>query len=194
MRKIGVYAGTFDPVHAGHVAFAGQALRECGLDEVVFLLEREPRGKPNALDLAHRLALLQRAISGEPGLRAAGLRARQFTVRSALPELRSLFGDQELVLLMGVDVLRLLHAWDDVGDLLAVFSLAVALRGSDTMQDVEKLMERLTQMYGPVAYQVVEAKHAKVSSTLVRGGNHDVLHPEVRTYIKQHGLYGMVSS
>ena len=45
MARIGIYAGTFDPVHAGHVAFALQSLEAAKLDRVYFLPERRPRGK-----------------------------------------------------------------------------------------------------------------------------------------------------
>jgi len=55
-------AGTFNPVHAGHMAFALQSLKEAKLDMIYFLPERQPRHKQGVEHFAHRVAMLQRAI------------------------------------------------------------------------------------------------------------------------------------
>jgi len=189
-KRIGIYAGTFDPVHTGHVAFAKHALEQCGLDEVVFFLERDPWRKPNATDIAHRLALLERALAGEPGLRVVCLEVGRFTPRLVLPELKELFGDDELVLLAGSDVARTLYLWSNVDELLAAVSIVFGLRSGDTAEDVHEALERLMHVYGPVAYQITGVPQPRVASTAARHGDHAVLHPEVSAYIKRHGLYG----
>jgi nicotinic acid mononucleotide adenylyltransferase len=66
--RIGIYAGTFDPVHAGHVSFALHAMTVAQLDEVYFLPERLPRYKPGAAHFAHRVAMLKRAVKPHPDL------------------------------------------------------------------------------------------------------------------------------
>lgn len=189
-RRIGIYAGTFDPVHNGHVAFARSALQQCGLDEVVFFLERYPWRKPDVTDISHRFSLLERALASEPGLRVVCLEVGRFTAKLVLPELKKLFGDDELVLLAGSDVAQTLHLWDHVGELLAAASMVFGLRGGDTARDVDAAMERLMQTHGPVAYQIIEVLQPGVSSTAARRGDHAALHPEVSEYIKRHGLYG----
>ncbi|HEU5121705.1 MAG TPA: adenylyltransferase/cytidyltransferase family protein, partial [Candidatus Saccharimonadales bacterium] len=68
MRRIGIYSGTFDPVHYGHIAFAASAIRACNLDEVVFLPEPQPRYKAGVTDIAHRLALLTMATAAQSNL------------------------------------------------------------------------------------------------------------------------------
>jgi cytidyltransferase-like protein len=60
--RIGIYSGTFDPVHAGHMAFALQAMQEAKLDRLYFLPERRPRYKQGVEHFAHRVAMLERAI------------------------------------------------------------------------------------------------------------------------------------
>lgn len=188
-RRIGIYAGTFDPVHVGHVAFAKVALGTCGLDEVVFMLERDPWGKPGARDVEHRVAMAEDAVRGVSGLRVLKLDAERFTARLALPELERRFGDAELVLLMGSDVARALYTWDHVGELLAVVSLVIGLRNGDAAEDIDGVMAQLIATHGPVAYQIITVPQPEASSTAVRSGDHAPLHPDVSNYIRRHGLY-----
>lgn len=189
-KRIGVYAGTFDPVHNGHVAFAKSAMEACGLDEVVFFLEEDPWRKPHVTDITHRHELLKLVVAGEPDLRVERLMVGRFTPRLVLPELKTLFGDSELVLLVGSDVAKTLSIWDNVGMLLPAVSLVVGLRREDTASDIDAVMEQLMQLYGPVVYQIIGAPHPGVASTAARSGDHATLHPKVSAYIKRHGLYG----
>lgn len=190
MSKIGIYAGTFDPVHNGHVAFARSALATCGLDEVVFFPDRDPWRKTNVTDIAHRQALLEQAVRDEQGMRVTLLDVGRFTPRVVVPELKRLFADDELVLLMGSDLARTLqHSWPSVDVLLAAMSLAIGLRGNDEATDIEAVLQQLVRAHGPVAYQIFSAPLPGAASTLVRGGDHSTLHPEVSEYIKRHGLY-----
>ncbi|MCA9332160.1 adenylyltransferase/cytidyltransferase family protein, partial [Candidatus Saccharibacteria bacterium] len=45
MKKVGIYAGSFDPIHKGHIALAEQAIQQCGQDKVFFMVEPRPRRK-----------------------------------------------------------------------------------------------------------------------------------------------------
>ncbi|MBX6334901.1 adenylyltransferase/cytidyltransferase family protein [Candidatus Saccharibacteria bacterium] len=189
-RRIGIYAGAFDPVHGGHVAFASHALGECGLDEVVFLPDRKPWQKPGAADIRHRLALLELAVCDERDMRVVVLEASYFTPRLAIPELKQRFGNDELVLLAGSDLAKSLHVWDSVDVLLAAVSLVIGLRGADTAREVDEALGRLANMYGPVSYTIIKSPQPGAASTRVRGGDRETLHPEVQSYIERHGLYG----
>jgi nicotinate-nucleotide adenylyltransferase len=168
--KVGIYAGTFDPVHAGHVAFALAALRDCGLDEVVFLPERSPRHKQNVAHVARRVEALETATASLRGLRVVELPTEQFTVRGTLPELRSMFPNAELTVLVGSDVVRRsLPHWPDLAALLHEVSLAVGLRGVDTQGDVAGVMNLLAATHDtPVRYGCVRTRHAHVASTHIR--------------------------
>src|SRR5258706_15577528 len=103
-KHIGIYSGTFDPVHPGHVAFALETLQTCKLDEVIFLPEQTPRDKQAVTDLSHRIALLERALADEPNMRVLKLRSPQFTVADTLPEIYAALKDTQLTLLVGSDV------------------------------------------------------------------------------------------
>ena len=66
VKRIGIFAGTFDPVHKGHISFALQAIEAAGLDEVVFLPEPRPRHKQSVTDQSHRIAMINLAIKAYP--------------------------------------------------------------------------------------------------------------------------------
>src|SRR5689334_19827674 len=98
--RIGVYAGTFDPVHSGHLSFALQAQTEAKLDEVYFLPERMPRHKTGVEHYGHRVAMLKRAIEPHAALSLVELVDKRFTVNKTMPQLHRVFPDAKIALLM----------------------------------------------------------------------------------------------
>src|SRR5262249_18397789 len=130
-RHIGIYSGTFDPIHAGHVAFAAQAMRDCSLDAVIFLPEPKPRGKQNVTSLAHRCALIKLATEHEPNFSVLRLASPHFTVSDTLPKLQQKFVDAHLTFLMGSDVAKSLGHWEGVKTLLQHASITIGLRERD---------------------------------------------------------------
>src|SRR5258708_1287895 len=90
VKKIPIFAGTFDPVHEGHLAFAQAALEE-GLEKVMFLVEPRPRRKQGVRALEHRTAMVQLAIADEPQLSTIVLEQARFSVNETLPVLRARF-------------------------------------------------------------------------------------------------------
>lgn len=169
-HRIGIYSGAFDPIHKGHIAFALEAMRECGLDGIVLLPEAQPRDKPSVSPLAHRVDLINLAIADEHQLSVFIPSSKQFTVKQTLPELMSHFNDNTLTLLLGSDVLRTFaKSWDNLQVLLTNVHLAIGLRGHDTTAYVQKTVRDLEKEYGvPITYHIVEAPHKHVSSSAIR--------------------------
>lgn len=189
-KRIGIYSGTFDPVHNGHVAFALNALEVARLDEVVFIPEKTPRSKDDVTDLTHRFELLVRAIDPYEGLGVRLLSAEQFCVGGTMPELRAMFGDADLFLLLGSDVVRTFpERWPNLDELFTQMRIVVGLRKGDTRRDIKKLLRTLDVTVHPRPV-FVESPLAAASSTRVRHGfaGRDVA-PEVFSYIQQHNLY-----
>jgi len=185
MTRVGIYAGTFDPVHNGHIAFAQEALKT-GLDRVVFLPERMPRSKPSVTDYAHRVAMLQLAVQDHPGLEVAQMSHDQFTVGHTLPELRKQFGD-DLTLLMGSDVAATLVNWQNVETLLEQTALLIALRRDHTQADVALNVKRAGQN---ARFVCIPSPAPHTSSRDIREKTpHNQLHPTVKNYASQHALY-----
>ncbi len=159
--KIGIFPGTFDPIHKGHIEFALTALRECGLDEVIFLPEHSPRRKTGVSPLKQRISQIEKRIEKYPRLHVAELKSKQFTVDETLPELRRL--GSKMTLLIGSDVAAHLHLWPGLDELLGEMDLAVGLRGDHAADEIEKLVSELG-----VKYAIVETAHKDVSSSQLR--------------------------
>jgi nicotinate-nucleotide adenylyltransferase len=130
-RRIGIYPGTFDPIHQGHIAFALQAIEICKLDQVVFLPEIRPRGKENITDVNTRLNHLEQATKGQPSLITFLAMSSPFTVERTLPELRNAFPDSKMTLLIGSDVFSHISEWHNVSLLLRSVNIVVGLRHGD---------------------------------------------------------------
>jgi nicotinate-nucleotide adenylyltransferase len=169
-RRIGIYPGTFDPVHPGHISFAQEALRACQLDEIALLPERLPRGKQHVTGLAQRVRLLTEATAATPGVRIVQLQSAQFTVSETLPELRQLFPHAELTLLVGSDVARtFLYRWPGLKILLASMQLAIGLRAHDTPEEMAGIIQELEQQYSiTVPYTLIHTPHAHLASSHFR--------------------------
>jgi nicotinate-nucleotide adenylyltransferase len=193
MSRIGIYAGTFDPIHMGHIAFAEFAMTKARLDEVVFMPERSPRHKHGTTSYDHRLTMVEQATLGIPGMRALAVTEKRFTVDHTLPELQAMFPGATFVFLLGSDVFEYLPSWQDSSLLLATSELAIATRGSMTDQDILEQIQKW-----PVFPQVftVITNHTRqaVSSTSIRnllaaGELTDDVPDAVQKYIREHHLY-----
>lgn len=191
-RRVGIYAGTFDPIHPGHIAFAVEAMRTCDLDEVVLLIEQTPRGKDRVTDVNHRIALTERAVASTPGLRVIRVASKQFTVAQTIPELRAVLGASELTLLLGSDVCLFLDQWPGVNTLLTEVSFAVGVRTHANIEAIKNTMKRLSDAHQhAVRYRLVSTSEAAWASSQIRNGTADIsrLHPEMLAYMQAHHLY-----
>jgi nicotinate-nucleotide adenylyltransferase len=131
--RIGVFGGSFDPVHHGHLIVADEARRALGLTEVRFVPAREQpfkegRHRAGADD---RLAMLRLAIEGVPGFVADPRECRRagpsYTV-DTLRELRSEFPEAALSLLVGADSARDFPKWREAAAIRELATLVVLTR------------------------------------------------------------------
>ncbi len=192
--RIGVYSGTFDPIHRGHIAFSQAAIRACGLDEVVLLPERRPRNKHNVTDILHRIALIERATEAITSLRVLDLPSEQFTVKDTLPELRSLLGNTPMVFLVGSDVVRTFaYRWEGLELLFNDVSFAISVRADDDADEIAAIMAQLEKEYRTlIRYTCIHTSDADLASSQLRDGSADMSrlpNPTMLDYIHKHGLY-----
>lgn len=194
MKKVGIFAGSFDPIHQGHIAFARQALEECSLDKVFFLVEPRPRRKQGVRALEHRTKIVQLALKREPHMGSIMLEQTRFTVTETLPILKARFIGAELHLLFGDDVLKHLVDWPHVEDLLSGVSFIIGVR-SNSITKINATIHALEKARGiKMNYSVFKSTAPDLSSSqirlsLKRGQEPLGLTSTVLKYIQSKGLY-----
>ncbi len=195
-KRIGIYAGTFDPVHAGHIAFALQAVEAAELDQLYFLPERRPRSKTGVEHFGHRVAMLKRATKPYPKFGVLELPDVDFSVPRTLPRLYTQFVGSQLVFLMGSDVLRHILDWPHIEQLLIDCELVVGVRGGDKVGQLKQQVENWPVT--PQAVTIFESLTPDVTSREVREGlrrrqTAKGLLSSVQRYSNQHWLYVSVA-
>jgi nicotinate-nucleotide adenylyltransferase len=194
MAAIGIFSGTFDPVHSGHIAFCRAAVQAATLEKVVLLPEAAPRGKSPVTSLAHRRAMLELATAADPHLEVLTLPDKRFSVARTLPRLQQLFAGHKLSLLVGSDVVQTFaHRWPGLETLLAEMELIIGLRAGDTASTVEGLLEAVQRAMPKLTlrYRLLDSPYAQAASSQIRsvGAVPAHLPPPVTAYIAAHRLY-----
>lgn len=131
VERLGVFGGTFDPPHIGHLALAERARDRLRLDRVLFVPAGQPPHKHRAgmSSAADRLAMTRLAVRGAPAFRVSTMELRadgpSFTARTVRTLERP---GRQLFLLVGADSLDDFRTWRDYEDILARVTLTVADR------------------------------------------------------------------
>ena len=191
MTRIGLFGGSFDPVHNAHVALAATALEQLKLDELRWIPVGQPWQKARRLaDAADREAMVRLAIAGEPRfvLDRSELRRRgpTFTL-DTVRELVAAEQGAQWFLILGQDQYASLHTWRDWRELLGLVTLAIANRPGAALA--------VNTQIAKVEHQTVLLPMMDVSSTEVRrrvaaGESIAGLVPDaVASYIEQRRLY-----
>ena len=193
-RKIGVFGGTFDPVHVGHLIAAEEARASLSLDEVVFVPAGRPwfkEGRP-LTGAGHRLAMVELAVAGHAHFRVWDVEVRRpgpsYTV-DTLEELRTELGEAaELYLIVGTDVLSELSRWQRPERVVEMATIVGMRRAG-----AEELGPE--QMEAPSRPLIVDGPRIEVSGADLRrrvaeGRPIRYMVPEaVERYIREHRLY-----
>lgn len=166
MPRVGIYSGAFDPVHAGHIAFALQAMKAARLDKVYFVPERRPRHKRGVEHFGHRVAMLKQAIRPHPKFGVLELVDVSFSVERTLPRLKRQFSDSQLVFLLGSDSAKTVPDWPNSERLLATAELVVGVREGDDPMAAEAMIAAWPVQ--PQALTIFESYAPDVSSGTVR--------------------------
>lgn len=164
-KRIGIYAGSFDPVHAGHVAFGLRVLKVAKLDVVYFMPERNPRGK-QVEHYGHRVAMVSRALRPYKKMQVLETVQMRFAVRSTMVRLREQFPEASFVFLLGSDAAKTLPSWPHIEQLLAESELCVALRKQDSKEEIMRLLQAIPVT--PIKLWLIEGAEKEVSSSTIR--------------------------
>jgi nicotinate-nucleotide adenylyltransferase len=204
--KIGVYGGTFNPPHLGHITAARAVFDLLQLDRLLLIPaglpphKEMPAGSPTPqqrLEMT-RLAGEQTGLGSKVEVLDMELvRSGKSYTSDTLAALKQMYPDDELWLLMGTDMFLTLQAWHAPEEILRLAGIAAFGR---TEEDSEELFsvqrEYLTKTYPGCRIftltipGVVDVSSTEIRAALAKGAGAELLAPAVYGYILRHGLYG----
>ena len=186
MKKIGLFGGSFDPVHIGHISIAKIALEELGLDEVQFIpTGHNPWKNDNHSEDYHRINMLTIALKDEDKITINTIEIddnsneKNYTIYT-LEKLTALHPDVQYYYIMGMDQANAFDKWKEASKISELVQLVTFHRGGYTLDNdnIEKYH-----------FIVLENEPITASSTEIRNGRVDMLSPDVLRYIVKEGLY-----
>jgi nicotinate-nucleotide adenylyltransferase len=128
--RLGVFGGTFDPVHVGHLAIAHAALESVPLDRVLFVIARRSPLKERGPVASEedRLRMLELAVAGEPRFAVSRVELDRNGPSYTVDTLQLLAGTDDLFLILGSDAIADLPRWKDPDRIARLATLVVADR------------------------------------------------------------------
>jgi nicotinate-nucleotide adenylyltransferase len=195
--RLGIFGGSFDPVHNGHLALAHAAQQQAGLDEVWFMptatqpLKRDGARATNE----DRVEMLRLATRDKPNWRVCTIEIDRGGLSYTVDTLRQLgeeLPDTAFFFLIGSDALRDVARWKEPRELFRMATPLVVHRAGDPAPDLESLALLCTETTQP---QRVEMPAMAISSTDIRrrcaNGEQlgDLLPPVVADYIEANKIY-----
>jgi nicotinate-nucleotide adenylyltransferase len=196
--RVGIYGGSFDPIHRAHLAVAEAARIGRDLDRVAFVPAASPPHKQGgcAASFEDRLAMVRLALEGRPGLEVCDLEGRRegpsYTIDTVEALRRERPGDR-FELLVGADMLADLPSWHRARELVSALPVVAFERPGE---DLEAARDAFRAAFGPVGLETVPVPLLEVSSTEIRrrlaAGESagPFLDPRVLEFLLRRGLYG----
>ena len=195
--RIGIYGGSFDPIHEGHLHAAREVRRARDLDQVWFVpAGRPPHKRPCEAPFAARLAMVRSVVEEEPGLAACDLEGNRpgpsYTV-DTLEDLSRLHPGSDWELLVGADMLADLPRWHRAAALLGLVTVAAFGRPGVVL---EAARDAFVAACPGARLELVGFEPIDVSSTGLRAALRGArsappgLPPRVFALIRKKGLYG----
>lgn len=192
MKSIGLFFGSFNPIHLGHTQLAEYVFEFSGVDEIWFVVSpRNPLKEQSELINEHlRMRMIEIATADKEYLKASdielGLPKPSYTIHT-LKALSAAYPEDDFILLIGSDNMRIFDQWKDYQTILEDYSVLVYPREGYPYEEYEETY--------PDMQVLEEAPIFPISSTQIREmikNNQDAsqwLHPDVYQFIKENELY-----
>jgi nicotinate-nucleotide adenylyltransferase len=195
--RVGIFGGSFDPVHRGHLEPVAEVAGRLGLERVEFVVSRVSPFKPEGprADARHRIAMLALGLAGRPDFRVSFAELDRDGISFTVDTVR-MFESQipadRLYLLLGTDALAGFSRWREPGEIVRRCRLAAFVRDGFEAEDVSNRPD-----LAPFrdSFLIFDSVRVKISSTdvrrrIVRGESIAGLTPPgVEEYIFKQGLY-----
>lgn len=198
MKKYGIFGGSFNPIHYGHLMICEYIKEEMGLDKVIFIPTGNPPHKELELSAKDRYEMVRLAIFPNPDFEISDIETtrvkKSYTV-DTIRELKKIYKEEKLYFLIGLDSLFQLKTWMKIGDLSQEIEFVVALRpGYLDREEVNKEIDFLRENFG-TKINLIKTPLYEISSTDLRdrireGKSLRYLIPKkVLDYIEESGFY-----
>ena len=190
--KIGLYFGTFNPIHSGHLIIANHMVEHSDLDEIwLVVTPHNPfKNKSSLLDNHHRFEMVYKATENYSKIKPSDVEFKlpqpNYTIYT-LAHLTDLYPDKEFSLIMGEDNLKSFHKWKNFETILEHHQIYVYPRISDGNPDIPLVIHKKINK--------IEAPVVQISSTMIRNGIKSgkniqpLLSKEVWEYIDEMNFY-----
>lgn len=191
LKRIGIFGGSFDPPHIGHLIIAELARRALDL-EIVYLVPayRPPhKAGKHASTASDRLTMTKLSVRGNPGLRVSDIEIRRKGLSFTVDTVRTFhrkFPASELFLIIGSDSLHQFHSWKDPQAILAMATLAVYRRPRRAARKWKLSQSKLLFIEGPM----MELASSDIRKRISEGKTIDYMVREnVLAFITRNRLY-----
>lgn len=187
-KRIGFFAGSFDPIHDGHVAVASSAILDLELDQLYFMVEEMPWGNKSPASLENRCHMVDLAIENHELMQQLKIDDKQFSISKTLTEIEKKFVDCELYFIFGADVFMHMNSkkWPGLEKLLEHY-LVVFERGDIREHQIS---DHAVELGAVIA--ILPSEHLNHSSSDVRLSPHEKsiwVTQKVSEYIQKNNLY-----
>jgi len=183
VTRVGVFGGTFDPIHVGHLAIANAALDDLGLDRVCFVpARRSPlKGSGPVAGPEDRLAMLRAAVADEPRFRVSQVELDRTGPSFTVDTLEALRGEGELFLILGSDAYAEFERWREPARIRGLATIVLAARpGAPNAPTGVRMLDS----------PLMDISSRELRARAARGRSLRYLVPEAALrYIEEHRLY-----
>ena len=190
MSRIGVFGGTFDPPHKGHIAIAEKAMKQLLLDRIYFIPASLPPHKlqRTSMKAKHRLMMVKKALAGHKRFKVSTMELRRRGISYTVDTLKSFrrrFPNAALVLIIGADNLKQFQSWKSPKAILRLASLAVYKR-----RGFNQSLKDHDVAFQPIKGQLLQVSSTEIRQRLTKGLTvSKLISKPIERYIKQHSLY-----
>lgn len=170
--KIGIFGGTFNPIHIGHLILAQNALDFCDLSEVIFI----PTGcsylkeQKHILPKNERLKMVEIAITDNPMFSLSTIETdtegNTYTCET-LAKLKKIYPNDELCFIIGADTLYSIDSWKNPDEIFSLSSIIAAPRDNHSLDELKKQIKYLEDKYNATIY-LMDSENIEISSSVIR--------------------------
>ena len=195
--RLGIYGGTFDPIHYGHLLLAERCREELQLDEVWFIPAGSPPHKQGRVSTPAkaRMAMVEFAVSGFPEFRVSRIELERvgpsYTVQT-LEQVRASAPSREVFLLMGADSIAELVTWKDPARILELAQVVAVNRAGEKpdLSSLNELMQQTGRTVRTIEMPAMGISASEIRTRVALKQSIRFLTPRpVEMYIRQNNLY-----